>query len=134
MELEDGTPQQGTCGRFCAKYFCEGQKLEKDYEAKLKAGRVDWTVRGSVETQSPWSSTSVDEQRTGQMAEAIGNVHPVLLSAPGLVDGHDPLEQFSQVHRQGRPDGQVQGHGWPLGQVPALQGAAVVRSLAWEHS
>jgi len=45
MEIEDNAPQRGTCGRFCAKYFCEGQTLDKDYEAKLKAGRVDWTVR-----------------------------------------------------------------------------------------
>ena len=45
MEIEDGAAApRGACGRFCAKYFCEGQKLDKDYEAKLKAGTVDWTA------------------------------------------------------------------------------------------
>ena len=33
------------CKAFCLKYFCEGQRLEASLEEKMKAEKVEWTVK-----------------------------------------------------------------------------------------
>ncbi|KAH8076606.1 sulfite exporter TauE/SafE [Aureococcus anophagefferens] len=44
--VEDDLIQQpNDCKAFCLKYFCEGQRLEASLEEKMKAEKVEWTVK-----------------------------------------------------------------------------------------
>jgi uncharacterized membrane protein YfcA len=44
-EEEDEDVKYGKFQRFCLKYFCQGQKLEKGLQDKLDAGEVEWTTK-----------------------------------------------------------------------------------------
>ena len=44
MDDED-VVKYGKFQRFCLKYFCEGQKLDKNFQAKIDAGEVEWTIK-----------------------------------------------------------------------------------------
>ena len=38
------TPKE-SCLAFCSKYFCEGQRVEKELQAKIDEGTLSWTEK-----------------------------------------------------------------------------------------